>query len=142
MPELKVIESNNNSKIRDITPLKYCSKLEEAHFNNCMSITDVSVLMNCKNLTDIYFNNDIQIKDFSFVKYLTKLIVMEIKMTGVDALTISDFINMPVLNVWSVDTHSLTNAKFKLNLTSAKGRKTINSGLKKYIKADDYEDNE
>ena len=142
MPNLKVIESNNNSKIRDITPLKYCSKLEEAHFNNCMSITDASALMYCRELTDIYFSKDIQLKDFSFVKYLTKLRIMEIKMSGVDALTISDFINMPVINVWSVDTTSITNSKFKPNSTSAKGRKTINNGLKSYIKPEDYNNNE
>ena len=142
MPNLKVLESNNNSKIKDITPLKYCSKLEEAHFNNCMSITDASALMYCRELTDIYFTKDIQLKDFSFVKYLTKLRIMEIKMSGVDALTISDFINMPTINVWQVDTSSITNAKFKPNSTSAKARKTINNGLKSYIKPEDYKDDE
>ena len=95
-----------------------------------------------KSEHNIYFSKDIQLKDFSFVKYLTKLRIMEIKMSGVDALTISDFINMPVINVWSVDTTSITNSKFKPNSTSAKGRKTINNGLKSYIKPEDYNNNE
>lgn len=142
MPNLEVIEMNNNSKIKDISHLKYCSKLTEAHFNNCISITDASALMYCRNITDIYFEGDMQLKDFSFTKYLNKLIIMEIKKSGIDALTVSEFNNLLYCSVWNLDDTSISNPKFKPNKSTVKAGKTLGKALRKYITEDDYDDNE
>lgn len=133
MPNLEVLESDSNGKVKDISSICYCPKLKEAHFNDCLCLSDVTPLRLCKDLEELYFNNDTQIKDLSFLKYLTKLRILNISLTNLDPLKLSNLTNLLGLGIWGLGAGS--HPMYKPNATSSKFRKTMIGSLKKSIKA-------
>ncbi|HSQ98108.1 MAG TPA: leucine-rich repeat domain-containing protein [Rickettsiales bacterium] len=133
MPNLEVLESDNNGKVRDISSVVYCQKLKEAHFNGCFTLADVTPLRFCKDLEELYFNDDTQIKDLSFLKYLTKLKILNTSLTNLDPLKLSNLTNLLTLGIWGLGSGS--HPMYKPNAASSKFRKTMIGSLKKSIKA-------
>lgn len=132
MPNLEVLESNNNNKVKDITCIKYCQKIKEIHFKNCLSLSDVTPIRFCPTLEELYLDNDSQIRDLSFLKYLTKLTQVSIVSTNLDPLILGNLTNLLSLGVWGfgAGAHPL----YSPNVASSKFRKTMLKSIKKSVK--------
>lgn len=132
LDSLEVLESDFNKKLRDISPLQYCKKLEEVDFNDCFGISDVTPLRFCKNLKEIYLENCTQVRDLSFIKYLTKLEKITLAKTTVDRLLVSDWTTL--LDLSDLKDGDGTLPIHKAIINSVKFRKKISKIAKKTIK--------
>lgn len=132
LPNLEVLESNYNKKLRNISPIQYCTKLQEIHLNDCFLVSDITPLRFCKELKEAYFENDTQIRDVSFIKYCTKLEKINIGKTSADRLSLSDWTRL--LNLRELKDGEGTLPIHKAILNSVKFRKKISKIAKKVIK--------
>ena len=138
MPNLEILESNFNKKLRDISPIRFCKKLVQIHLKDCFGISDVTPLRFCKELKEIYFENDTQIRDISFVKYCTKLEKINIAKSSADRLSLSNWTRL--LKLVDLKDGDGTLPIHKAVLNSVKFRKKISKIAVKVVK--DEENNE
>ncbi len=132
LPNLEVLESNYNKKLRNISPIQYCTKLQEIHLNDCFLVSDITPLRFCKELKEAYFENDTQIRDVSFIKYCTKLEKINIGKTSADRLSLSDWTRL--LNLRELKDGEGTLPIHKAILNSVKFRKKNQQDSKKSYK--------
>lgn len=71
--ELKAFYINGNYKVKDLSPLRYCTKLEELSVTHCMQLEVVEFIRYLKEVFLLFLNDNPRIKDLYCVTNLTKL---------------------------------------------------------------------
>ena len=72
-PELKAFYISGNYKVKDLSPLMNCKKLEELSVTSCMQLEDVEFIKYLDQLFLLTLNDNPRIKDLYCVTNLTKL---------------------------------------------------------------------
>lgn len=72
-PELKAFYISGNYRVKDLSPLMNCKKLEELSVTSCMQLEDVEFIKYLDQLFLLILNENPRIKDLYCVTNLTKL---------------------------------------------------------------------
>ena len=116
--DLKALYMSGNYKVKDLSPLKYCEKIEELCVTSCMQLENVEFIKFLKNIAVLDLANNPRIKDLYCVTNLDKLRQFHYEGTAVPTAKMANIMKR-CTGVWDLGGNK-TNSMQAQYLVSAK----------------------